>query len=146
MQRMSSQNWFWPEWPWPCGWIRAAQFSRFRPAKACRNLVSCGGKNKCAQLGPFHLDLLEPVLFGRTDSTNGKRARVQSPRFNFSRVFREAWTGPVKRVSCYRCHSIVSCHCSLSLCCALLCCCTTVHMCKTPSAVYFSQTNKHIRN
>ena len=26
MERTSSQNWFWPEWP--CSWIRAVQFSR----------------------------------------------------------------------------------------------------------------------
>ena len=42
MERTSSQNWFWPEWP--CSLIRAAQFSR-SGCKKRGNLESCGGKN-----------------------------------------------------------------------------------------------------
>ena len=64
MERMSSQNWLWPESP--CSWIRAPQFSRSgRPKRG--NLESCGGKNVRARLGPFHLNWLEPVfLIGQT--------------------------------------------------------------------------------
>ena len=65
MERMSSQNLFWPEWP--CPWIRAAQFSRSgRPKRG--NLETCGGSN-CVRvsLGYFRLNWPEPVLFGQPE-------------------------------------------------------------------------------
>ena len=74
MERTSSQNWFWPEWP--CSWIRAAQFSRSdRPKRG--NLESRGGKNVRARIGRFHLNRSEPVLFGRPEQTNEKRPEFQ---------------------------------------------------------------------
>ena len=37
-----------------------------------------GGKNVRARLAPFNLNWLEPVVFGRTERTNGKRPQRQS--------------------------------------------------------------------
>ena len=74
MERTSSQNWFWPEWP--CSWIRAAQFSRSgRPKRG-----SCHGKNVRARIGPFHLNWSEPVLFGRPEQmeSNHRHTRTGS--------------------------------------------------------------------
>ena len=76
MERTSSQNWFWPEWP--CPWIRATQFSCSGWPK-CENLESCGGKRVCVRLGSFHLNWPEPVLFGQPERTNGKRPNIVLP-------------------------------------------------------------------
>ena len=75
LERMNSQNWFWPEWP--CSWIRAAQFSRSgRPKRG--NLESCGGKNVRELLGPFHLNWPEPepILVGQPERTDWKATSV----------------------------------------------------------------------
>ena len=64
MERMSSQNWFWPEWP--CSWIRAAQFScSGRPKRG--NLESSGGKNVRARLYAFKLARISSFRPERTD-------------------------------------------------------------------------------
>ena len=74
MERTSSQNWFWPEWP--CSRIRAAQFSRSGRPK-CGNLKNYSGKNVRARLKPFNLNWPEPVLFGRPGRKNGlKRSNL----------------------------------------------------------------------
>ena len=61
-------------------WIKAAQFPHSgRPM--CGNLESCGGKNVCAHLDPFHLNWSEPVFFGWPERTNGKRLRIKLSDF-----------------------------------------------------------------
>ena len=62
MERTSSQNWFWPEWP--CSWIRAVQFSRSgQPKRGKKGDPQLRGpiKSNCVQTD-LRLNILFPNI------------------------------------------------------------------------------------